>query len=171
MHVIDIKIFHQAGSEFNAYLMPPGSEIKYLVSYSEVKGIAVINGYKTTVTGVEMALGGYRYFFICPTCRDRKQKLVMTNSGLSCKKCLGIVPSSLNRSKNDCNYYWNLAEKIARSLDPSFSIYPTLGGCGNKRFPDKPKGMHWNTYSKKYMKYKEYKEKGDSAWLGSAGSR
>ncbi len=167
MFTVDIKIFHQAGSEYDAYLTPPGSDIKYLVSYSEVKGEAIINGHKVIVTGAEMGFGGLRYFFICPECRDRKQKLVMTNSGLSCKKCLGIVPSSLNRSKNDCNYYWDLAEKVARTLDPTFSIYPAIGHI---RFPDKPKGMHWETYSKKYMKYKEYKKKGDQAWMGAVGS-
>lgn len=167
MHIIDIKVFHRAGPEYDAYLTPPGCSQKYLVSYSEIKGEALINGHKVKITGVDMPLGGQRFFFICPHCRDRKQKLVLTNNGLSCKKCLGIVPRSLNRSKNDCNYYWDLAETVARTLDPTFSIYPALG---HTRFPDKPKGMHWETYSKKYLKYKAYKQKGDQAWMSAVSS-
>lgn len=169
MHVIDIKYLHEMGPAIQCFLVFSDSDLRYPVKYSEIEGKAIINGHKLTVTGAEMGFGGLRYFFICPTCRDRKQKLILTNKGLSCKSCLGIVPRSLNRSKTDCSYYWGMAEKVARTLDPSFSIAPVSGNIKFPRFPDKPKGMHWKTYSNKYMKYKEYKEKGDRSWMGSVG--
>lgn len=165
IYIIDIKEFHKDGPEFEGSLTFPDSNSKHPVKYSEIKGGAIINGSLVTLTGVEMPFGGLRYFFICPTCRDRKQILVLSHSGLACRGCMGIAPPSLNRSKNDCNYYWDLAEKVGQSLDPSFSVYPALG---NISFPDKPKGMHWATYSAKYKKYMKYREQGDKAWLGAA---
>ncbi|MDS3811297.1 phage protein [Streptococcus pneumoniae] len=65
--------------------------------------------------------GGYRYFFLCPDCGRRCRLLYKRYLYFSCGTCLDIHKSTLNRSKTDCQYYWELALKEARKVEPGWS--------------------------------------------------
>lgn len=107
--------------------------------------------------------GGYRYFFLCPRCQKRCRVLYKREIAYYCRMCQGIHKQTLNRSKTDCQYYWELALKEARKIDPYFT--PKRGGYMFDGFPERPKYMRINTYLKHYRRFRKYVEKGDSLWL------
>ena len=61
--------------------------------------------------------GGNRYFFLCPDCGRRCRLLYKRYLYFSCGTCLDIQKSTLNRSKTDCQYYWELALREARKVE------------------------------------------------------
>ena len=69
----------------------------------------------------------------------------------------------MNRSKTDCQYYWELALKEARKVEPGWS--PKRGGYMFDSFPERPKYMKQKRYYKHYQKFVYYTRKGDRFWL------
>ena len=108
--------------------------------------------------------GGYRYFFLCPDCGRRCRKLYKRCLYFSCGTCQQIHKQTLNRSKTDCQYYFNLALKEARKVEPSY--YPEKGYVDYDNFPSRPKRMRAKTYWRHYRKFTSYLDKGLSYWLG-----
>jgi hypothetical protein len=108
--------------------------------------------------------GGYRYFFLCPDCGRRCRKLYKRYLYFSCGTCQQIHKQTLNRSKTDCQYYFNLALKEARKVEPSY--YPEKGYVDYDNFPSRPKRMRAKTYWRHYRKFTSYLDKGLSYWLG-----
>ena len=108
--------------------------------------------------------GGYRYFFLCPDCGRRCRKLYKRYLYFSCGTCQQIHKQTLNRSKTDCQYYFNLALKEARKVEPSY--YPEKGYVDYDNFPSRPKRMRAKTYWRHYRKFNSYLDKGLSYWLG-----
>ena len=111
--------------------------------------------------------GGNRYFFLCPDCGRRCRLLYKRYLYFSCGTCLDIHKSTLNRSKTDCQYYWELALKEARKVEPGWS--PRRGGYMFDGFPERPRYMKRDRYHKHYKKFLKYIKKGDRFWLN--GSR
>jgi len=112
--------------------------------------------------------GGNRYFFLCPDCGRRCRLLYKRYLYFSCGICLDIHKSTLNRSKTDCQYYWELALKEARKVEPGWS--PKRGGYMFDGFPERPKYMKRAKYYKHYQKFVNYTRKGDSFWLNGLSS-
>lgn len=108
--------------------------------------------------------GGTRYFFLCPDCGRRCRKLYKLYLYFSCGTCQKVHDQTLNRSKTDCQYYFNLALKEARKIDPSY--YPEKGYVDYDNFPSRPKRMRAKTYWKHHRKFTSYLDKGVSYWLG-----
>ncbi|MGO0042357.1 hypothetical protein [Streptococcus suis] len=108
--------------------------------------------------------GGTRYFFLCPDCGRRCRKLYKQYLYFSCGTCQQVHKKTLNRSKTDCQYYFNLALKEARKADPSY--YPEKGYVDYDNFPSRPKRMRAKTYWRHYRKFTSYLDKGVSYWLG-----
>ena len=69
----------------------------------------------------------------------------------------------MNRSKTDCQYYWELALREARKVEPGWS--PRRGGYMFDGFPERPKYMKRDKYYEHYKKFLKYTEKGDRFWL------
>jgi phage protein len=107
--------------------------------------------------------GGNRYFFLCPNCGNRCRKLYKRLLLYGCGSCQKIHKTTLNRSKTDCQYYWELALREARKVEPGWS--PKRGGYMFDSFPERPKYMKRNKYYKHYQKFVNYTRKGDSFWL------
>lgn len=108
-------------------------------------------------------LGGVHYFFICTDCGKRRRKLYQTKLGLRCGACVGINKSTLNRSKTDCVYYWELAFKECLKVDPKATH--KRGYYSYEDFPSRPKYMKREKYFKHYKKFCYYMNKGDKLWL------
>ncbi|HHT7643253.1 TPA: hypothetical protein ACT2FL_000291 [Streptococcus suis] len=108
--------------------------------------------------------GGVRYFFLCPICEKRCRKLFKNSLIFACGTCQDRHRATLNRSKTDCQYYFELAFKEARKIDPSY--YPEKGDVDYDNFPSRPKRMRAKTYWKHYRKFTSYLDKGVSYWLG-----
>ncbi|HGA1324630.1 TPA: hypothetical protein ACIRIH_000279 [Streptococcus suis] len=108
--------------------------------------------------------GGLRYFFLCPICGRRCRKLFKNSLIFACGTCQDRHRATLNRSKTDCQYYFELAFKEARKIDPSY--YPEKGYVDYDNFPSRPKRMRAKTYWKHYRKFTSFLDKGVSYWLG-----
>lgn len=107
--------------------------------------------------------GGVRYFFLCPICGRRCRKLFKNSLIFACGTCQDRHRATLNRSKTDCQYYFELAFKEARKIDPSY--YPEKGYVDYDNFPSRPKRMRAKTYRRHYRKFTSYLDKGLSYWL------
>ncbi|HFI0732842.1 TPA: hypothetical protein ACGO2H_001135 [Streptococcus suis] len=107
--------------------------------------------------------GGYRYFFLCPDCGRRCRKLYKRCLYFSCGTCQQIHKQTLNRSKTDCQYYWERALREARKVQPGWT--PDRGGYMFDGFPSRPKRMKRDRYYKHYQRFLNYVRKGDSYWL------
>ncbi|HFI0102739.1 TPA: hypothetical protein ACGORV_001465 [Streptococcus suis] len=107
--------------------------------------------------------GGYRYFFLCPDCGRRCRKLYKRYLFYACGNCQQIHKQTLNRSKTDCQYYWERALREARKVEPGWT--PERGGYMFNGFPSRPKRMKRDRYYKHYQRFLNYVRKGDNYWL------
>ncbi len=107
--------------------------------------------------------GGHRYFFLCPDCGRRCRKLYKRYLYFSCGNCQQVHKQTLNRSKTDCQYYWERALREARKVQPGWT--PERGGYMFDGFPSRPKRMKRDRYYKHYQRFLNYVRKGDSYWL------
>jgi len=99
--------------------------------------------------------GGTRPWFVCPECDRRARKLHSVGGDFLCRKCQKLSYDSQNESK------------AYRGISEAQKIRIGLGGSPDLflPFPEKPKGMHWNTYYR--MRAKGQKaSKGAWDWFG-----
>lgn len=107
--------------------------------------------------------GGYRYWFLCPQCKQRYRILYLKKS-LICRKCGKLSYASQQRTKTDCYYFYQKAILVAKQLDAEydeqrdFFKHPYL-------FPIKPKNMRTSTYANLKKKFNNYIDEGDRIWL------
>jgi hypothetical protein len=80
--------------------------------------------------------GNQRTWFICPHCHKRVAVVYCEGNYFHCRKC-----SQLNYRSQHENHF-------DRQLSKAQNIRLKLGGSASlvSPFPDKPKGMHWQTY-------------------------
>lgn len=107
--------------------------------------------------------GGHRYFFLCPDCGRRCRKLYKDYYYYACGTCQKVHKSTVNRSKTDCQYYWGLAIREAKKVDPNY--FPPKGYVDYDQFPSRPKRMRANTYWEHYRRFQTYVTKGIKLWL------
>lgn len=89
--------------------------------------------------------GGNRLYFICPNCNNRFRFLYVRNGYFRCRHCNKLNYPSSRKGKDDIPS--NKMETIFRKkfkVDTKELSYIDMADF----IPDKPKGMHWNTYYK-----------------------
>ncbi|WP_156373672.1 hypothetical protein [Rhizobium sp. Leaf386] len=83
----------------------------------------------------DQPFGGSRLYLVCPRCR-RRCVVMYGGSHFRCRRCLNLAYSSQSEDAS------------GRAMSKAQNIRKRLGDCGgfDDPFPDKPKGMHWETY-------------------------
>lgn len=88
--------------------------------------------------------GGERRWFICPASQCSRRVAILYLAGLFvCRDCLHL------------SYESQREQPYGRALRRAQAIRMKLGGSSSmaEDFPDKPKGMHWRTYSRFIQRY------------------
>lgn len=89
--------------------------------------------------------GNVRYWFVCPCCKGRCAIVYLGDDGLACRKCYRLVYEIENETKAD------------RAIGQAYKINHRLKFAGYVDcLGDKPKGMHWQTFSKLIAKRNAY---------------
>jgi hypothetical protein len=96
-----------------------------------------------------MYFGGRRLWFRCPRCEGRCRVLYGTWR-IACRRCHRLRDCSQRETKEDRATRAML--KIVRRLNPDDPV-----PCND--LPEKPKGMHWNTYDRLVERYETYSDK------------
>src|SRR5215204_1936764 len=91
--------------------------------------------------------GGERPWFVCPGAGCGRRVAVLYGPGkyFLCRHCY------------DLRYESQREDKMHRALRRAQKIWKHLGGSANmmEPFPEKPKGMHWNTYDRLFWEHHE----------------
>ena len=87
--------------------------------------------------------GGDRLYFVCPSCRSRFRFLYIRSGYFRCRYCNKLNYPSSRKGKYDIHLI-----KIQSILQNKFKIKTKDLSDITDYIPDKPKGMHWETYYK-----------------------
>lgn len=95
--------------------------------------------------------GGQRWWFTCPDCARRATKLYVAPGGrlFLCRQCNGL--SYASQRENPMYRALSQAQKVRERLGGSISTLDP--------FPEKPRGMHWRTYSRLRAKAMRYEDR------------
>jgi len=112
--------------------------------------------YKVPLTTTRPNYGGIRWWFRCPGqgCSRRVMKIYLGGKYYLCRHCHDLVYESQRESP--IFRYMTKTQKIRRKLGGSASLA--------NPFPEKPKGMHWQTYFRLHQKAFEAERKAYSSW-------
>jgi hypothetical protein len=92
-------------------------------------------------------LGGERPWFVCPGSGCGRRVAILYGPGkyFLCRHCYDLVYESQRENQ------------MTRALRRAQSIWERLGGSANmtEPFPEKPKGMHWETYDRLWWEHHE----------------
>ena len=99
---------------------------------------------RVPITWTACYFGGHRPWFVCSVysggryCGRRVALLYGAGELFACRRCYGLAYAS----QREASYF--------RDVDKAQKIRIELGGSPNmsEAFPDKPKGMHWQTYER-----------------------
>jgi hypothetical protein len=91
--------------------------------------------------------GGERPWFVCPGAGCGRRVAILYGEGryFLCRHCYDLVYESQRENG------------MSRALRRAQAIRERLGGSANmtRPFPEKPKGMHWETYDRLFWKHHE----------------
>lgn len=98
--------------------------------------------------------GGERIWFLCPAqgC-SRRVAVLYGGSIFACRHCLQLAYDSQRETA------------YSRALSRAQAIRVKLGGHPAGDFPDKPKGMHWQTYNRFCMECEEAQNRSWPPWM------
>lgn len=102
------------------------------------------------LTSIAQPFGGVRWWLKCPVTSKRCRKVFLPPRGVL----------FASRAAHGLNYRSQRLSKERRLQQQWQLMHIKLGGTGayGEVFPDKPKYMHWNRYSKMYLKCDQLKE-------------
>lgn len=107
--------------------------------------------YSIQLTRTPCRFGGERTWFLCPgrDCGRRVAKLYCAGRYYVCRHCGNLAYSCQREDAGD------------RALRRAQAIRKKLGGSANmlELFPQKPKGMHWKTYTRLQLAAIQHGEK------------
>ncbi|HGN4719166.1 TPA: hypothetical protein ACKRTG_000287 [Streptococcus pyogenes] len=121
------------------------------------------NGQGLLLETIPGTYGGKRYFFVCPDCERHCRKLFKASHAFACGSCQKVHQATLNRSKTDCCYYWQLAFKECLKVNPE--ARHIHGYYSRDDFPKRPKYMRLTKYLYHWRRFHYYMDKGDRYWL------
>jgi hypothetical protein len=98
--------------------------------------------------------GGTRLWFLCPgrgcSCRVA---VLYGGSIFACRQC------------HQLSYESQRETAYSRALGKAQTIKVKLGGSPGGDFPDKPRGMHWQTYERLFAEFKAAENRSWPPWL------
>jgi hypothetical protein len=106
--------------------------------------------------------GGQRYWFCCPGTGKRAAKLFLPRGG----------HRFLSREAYQLGYACQRETRTDRLMRKAHRLHRGLGGKGDpleEDAPEKPKGMHWQTYERKLAAWTDAVDAADEAfatWIG-----
>jgi len=110
--------------------------------------------YPVTLEWTPCNYGGTRVWFRCPTRACGRRVAILYGSGIfACRQCHQLAYESQRERPYN------------RALSRAQGIVEKLGGKWAEGFPDRPKGMHWNTYSRLYREYEDAQNRSWPPWL------
>lgn len=101
------------------------------------------------VTRTACNYGGTRVWWQCPACARRVAIIYGAGKFFACRKCYQLCYFSQQEQQQD------------RWLRAAWKIRQRLGQIEGGHFcpvPDKPKGMHWETYSRLHLRCEELEQ-------------
>lgn len=114
--------------------------------------------YGLELTRTPSGFGGSCAFWVCPCCGKRARFLYFKKLGFVCRSCAKLNYCCQQRTKDSTNYARD-GLKLARDKlrwEPPFPVAPVDFPY---IVPDRPKGMHRNTYDRLLARYRRYQEK------------
>jgi hypothetical protein len=102
--------------------------------------------YLVTIERTRCNYGGWRPWFRCPTCGDRRAVLYRPSEGgrLGCRRCLKLLYLS------ECEDAFGRAILKVRKIERCICI-PSERIVGMASLVGRPKGQHWQTYDRRAM--------------------
>ena len=136
------------------------NDLPLTVEISDKKMEINLGAYSYSLDKTPCNYGNYRYWLICPSCYQRRNKLFTNdlNQFFQCSKCRGDNKRTLNRSHTDCQYYYSLAEREAQKIDPNYKL------DARHTPPSRPKYMKRSKYYRHIAKFYEYDAIGNDYW-------
>jgi hypothetical protein len=123
----------EGGISIGIETLPEEIELSYTINYGEDNEEHIRESVFLEHTPCNF--GGYRVWFLCPG--RRVSKLYGLGRYFLCRHCHNLAYASQNE------------DKVARLNRKMRKLRPKVGGDGDdviSPFPDKPKGMHWETF-------------------------
>ena len=136
----------ESGSNIGIQTFPEEIVLSYTIDYGEEDEEHIRESVFLERTPCNF--GGYRYWFLCPgrSCGRRVSKLYGLGRYFLCRHCHNLAYASQNEDKVDRlnRKMRKLRAKVGGSYDDLISP-----------FPEKPKGMHWDTFDR--LEWKDFK--------------
>ncbi|MCB0126673.1 MAG: hypothetical protein KDE58_30655 [Caldilineaceae bacterium] len=140
---------------------------KSSISYCNIPGDGVrlqysSNGqdynYLVKVATTTPNYGGTRYYWRCPSC-NRRARIIYGGTLFLCRHCHGLTYATAQSGGDLLTTIDNRLYRIREKLQGDWHF---LQGPG-----EKPKHMHWRTYSKLACEYLNLLQMRNLAWMGS----
>jgi hypothetical protein len=105
---------------------------------------------------IQNGFGGTRPFWLCPCCSKRVRYLHFKGNCFMCRECAGLNYRSQQATKNS-TYYFRAGMQYARRR---FDVSAELCEFDFTEFvPDRPKGMHLQTYTRRLKRFSRYRDR------------
>lgn len=146
-----------------------GDRMVAVAIMNEQKTECDVNGQIIKVANTPCHYGNRRYWFICPECERRCASVYFSGDVWACRKCLNLVYSSQQVTKNDFMAYYEQANQVARIIDSDYSMTGNdfIKSSALMLFPDKPKYMKWAKYSRLVNEFETYRHMGNNQLIAS----
>ena len=130
---------------------------KYLNIYQDEEHCEIFppDGYTIQLSHKNNGFGGKQTFFLCPGCGQRVRYLYVTGQrDFLCRKCAKLNYKSQQQTKDSMMDYWKGMEYAKKHL--SLPPWPVDGFAFLRYLPDRPRGMHENTYRRHLLRFFRY---------------
>lgn len=141
-----VAVITEGDADLEDETRPAQIRLRYTVTRCRTDESREYN-YPIPLEYTECNFGGYRPWFRCPKCRDRRRKLYFPpgRERLLCRECYDLGYRS-SRTSGDELKQAELRYKRAFEKADKENRRPHPNGNRGPFFPDRPKGMHHDTF-------------------------